>query len=83
MGKPFGIPVAHSGLTGVFTEAFDWSGTSLVYHGWAQPGTAKSETGWAIVRHTYSGSDLTDTQWAGGKATFDNVWTDRVSLNYS
>lgn len=77
------LGTVNQGLTGVYTEAFDYTGDSVTYHGWATPGTAKSAAAWAIVKFTYSGSNVTDIQWAGGSASFNQVWDNRASLGYS
>lgn len=60
------------------------STTSVTYVGKAPVGTATSEAKWQIQKLDESGSPETLViTWAGGNTTFDNVWDDRVSLNYS
>lgn len=70
---------------GNLTQALDYdSNRRLIYHGLAQPGTAKSAAGWQIISFTYnSNGDLTDIQWADGNFQLDNVWNDRATLSYS
>lgn len=65
------------------TKALDYSGANLVYLGSAVPGTLKSAAGWRITRYTYSGTNLTDIQYAGGSTDFTYVWNDRASYSYS
>ena len=77
------IGTLNTGLSGVYTEAFAYDGNNVEYHGWATPGSAKSAAVWAIVKFTYSGLLITDIQWAGGAATFDQVWDNRASLGFS
>jgi len=65
-------------------QAFAYNAQNMVeYHGWAQPGTAKSEAGWRIAKLTYSGFNVTDIQFADGDVEFDNIWDNRESLSYS
>ncbi len=55
-----------------------------IFIGLAKPGTATSKALWQIRKITYDGSGfLTDVQWAGGNATFNQVWDDRAGLSYS
>ena len=55
-----------------------------LYKGWADPGTATSSSTWRIQLLTFVGSegDVVVT-WDEGNSNFDNVWDNRVSLNYS
>ena len=65
-------------------NALDYDGSgNLIYQGQAVPGSAKSAAVWKITKFTYSGSNLTDTEWADGNHYEDNVWNDRASLSYS
>jgi hypothetical protein len=66
-----------------YTKAFDYSGNNILYYGRAKPGSLKSAAAWSIQFYTYSGNNITDIQYAGGKDTFTNVWDDRASLSYS
>jgi len=61
---------------------YDGSG-NVIYQGKARPGSLKSQAKWQIKKFTYSGSNLTDVQFAGGKDAFAYVWNDRNSLSYS
>ena len=66
------------------TTAFAYDGAdNLIYAGRAAIGSAKSAAVWQIKKFTYSGTNLTDEQWAGGTSAFDKVWNDRASLSYS
>jgi len=64
-------------------KKIEYSGSNLLYLGEAPPGSATSAAAWRIQKYTYSGSNLTDTQYADGDEEFDNVWDDRASLSYS
>jgi hypothetical protein len=54
----------------------------ITYVGEAQPGTTTATGEWRIKRITESGVDVA-IHWAGGEATFVNVWDDRLGLSYS
>ena len=53
-----------------------------VYIGKAVPGTATSAASWQIQKITYSGNYITQINFAGSSADFDQVWDDRTSLSY-
>lgn len=65
------------------TIKIDYDGSNPIYVGEADPGTATSSAGWRIKKLTYSGSNVTDVQWADGDLAEDNVWDDRAALSYS
>jgi len=67
------------------SKLYDYGGGSnILYIGWAlssgPPDATKAV--WAIQKFTYSGSNLTQTQWAVGSSTFANIWNNRASLTY-
>lgn len=66
-----------------YTIKMEYSGESPIYIGKASPGTATSSAAWQIQKLTYSGSNITDIQWADGDISFDNIWDNRDSLSYS
>ena len=69
---------------GLFTSVYDYDGSSnLIYSGTALAGSAKASPAWQIKKYTYSGSNLTDVQFADGNTQFDNIWNNRTSLSYS
>lgn len=56
----------------------------IQYLGLAQPGSSQASPVWLIKLFTYNASNqLTDIQFATGKATFENIWTNRAALSYS
>jgi len=59
------------------------AGTSILYEGWAQPGVVTSAPLWAIRKYVYSGSNLSQEQWADGNTNMDNVWDNRTGLIYA
>lgn len=67
-----------------YTVAMEYdTNNNPIYIGKAPMGTAKSENGWRLQKLTYSGSNLTDVQYADGNDSFDNVWDNRASYSYS
>lgn len=64
------------------TYEYDGSG-NVIYIGRALPGTAKTATGWQIQKLTWSGTTMTDIQWANGTRDYTAIWNDRASLSYS
>lgn len=68
----------------LLTQAIAYDGSNQTeYIGYAPPGTAQSEPRWLIKKLTYSGSLVTDIQFAGGEAKFNQIWDNRASLSYS
>ena len=53
------------------------------YLGFAVPGSSAAAAVWLIKKLTYSGTNVTDIQFANGSLAFDQVWDDRESLSYS
>lgn len=60
----------------------DFVDDNTFYKGWALPGTSESAGAWKITYTVLSGDDVT-VRYADGDASFNNVWTDRLSLAYS
>ena len=66
-----------------------YTGTNLIYKGFARPGASTSAAVWQIAFLTYDGSNnLLSIQWpedANGKASndFEFVWANRASYTYS
>ena len=68
------MPVVWAPLTIRYDE-----GATYGYLGQAAPGTSESSATWQIKRLTLADNVLL---FADGDANFDNVWSDRGSLNY-
>lgn len=73
-----------------FIVRIDYDANSnAIYQGWAQPGSATSDSTWRIVQNTYDGSNrFTGSgfpQNANGSPScaFAFVWDNRASLSYS
>ena len=58
------------------------AGNFLIYEGWAKPGSAYTDPVWAIRKYTYTGGNLTLTQWADGNTAEDNIWANAATLQY-
>lgn len=67
----------------LLTQAFAYNAGLTEYIGYALPGTAKASPKWLIKKLTYSGSLVTDIQFANGVIAFNSVWNDRASYSYS
>ena len=78
------LATSNAGLPGIYTEKMAYDANNLlIYHGWALPGTASSAAGWAIIKYTYTGTLISDKQWASGSVDFTQIWDNRASLSYS
>ena len=72
-------------------EAFQgtYTGTNLIYKGFARPGSSTSAPVWQIAFLTYDGSNnLLSIQWpqdANGNASndYEFIWANRASYTYS
>jgi hypothetical protein len=57
---------------------------NLLYKGQAAPGSSESSPVWRISKISFVGSDEDVVEeWAGGSASFDKVWDNRLGLSYS
>lgn len=68
-----------------FTQAFENNTNGQpTYIGKTTPGRGKDEAYWQIQKITYDSSNfVTDVQWASGTPTFDKVWDNRATYDYS
>jgi hypothetical protein len=62
-------------------QRIDESNPSEIYYGYADAGAGTSQPVWGIRRATRT-KDVTIYTWADGNENFDNVWDDRLTLNY-
>jgi hypothetical protein len=68
----------------LLTQAFAYTAGGLTeYIGYALPGTPKASPNWLIKKLTYSGTNVTDIQFANGVIQFDQIWDSKASLSYS
>jgi hypothetical protein len=67
----------------------EYTGTNLIYRGYARPGVATSEAKWQICKMTYDGDDnVTNIDWpeadnGSASSEFIFVWDDRASYTFS
>jgi hypothetical protein len=54
---------------------------NVTYVGFSKPGILPSQELWRIMRITENGGETT-IEFANGKDTFENLWTNRASLSY-
>ena len=64
-----------------YTILMDEADANTTYIGKATIGSATNQPLWQIQRASKSGN-ITTITFADGDDKFDNVWDDRVSLNY-
>jgi len=79
-GAVLGLGVLDAALTQKM--AYDGSG-QLEYVGEAAPGTSVGAEKWRIRKLTYSGTLLTDVQWADGSDKFSKSWNDKATYTYT
>ena len=67
------------------TMAFDYDGNgNQIYVGWAQTGTAQSDSGWRIMQQVFNGSNqVTQILWPAGSTGFGSIWANRTTYSYS
>jgi hypothetical protein len=66
---------------GVLTVRLDEVNDNLFYVGKAAVGTLDSDSAWQIARFTTTGVVLKG-EYANGSTAFDQVWNDRLTINY-
>jgi hypothetical protein len=91
--RPYGLKDAQGNL---IVDSFEWmafqgqySGTNLIYKGFARPGSSQSAAVWQISMQTYDASNnLLSVTWPEntlGVASndFQFVWANRASYTYA
>lgn len=67
----------------VYSKRIDFISDSVLYRGEAAVGSSESSSVWRIRKITIaSDNDISET-WADGVATFNKVWTDRLTYTYN
>jgi hypothetical protein len=67
-----------------YTQKIAYNASGMAeYIGEAKPGTLSSAIGWRIKKLTYSGTNVTDIQWADGTGEFVKTWDLYLSYTYS
>lgn len=68
----------------IYTTAYAYTAGGLIeYQGFAIAGTSKASVGWKIKKFTYSGTNITDIQFANGNSGFNHVWNNYAGYGYS
>ena len=78
---PAGAPGGEA-MPSVYAERNDFVGEDIIYQGEAAPGSLPSDPVWRIRKVVFIGDD-SFKYWADGDSLFDNVWDNRLSLDYS
>jgi hypothetical protein len=81
-------PIGPQGLSaedidGMYAERVDFITDSLLYKGWADPGTAESAAEWRIQRIVIGADDDVTKTYPDGSNGFEFAWDDRATLSYS
>jgi hypothetical protein len=82
-GAGVGQEVYVTNLSSDLAVQLDVASSTVTYVGKADAGTASSAASWKIFRMTTASDGDLSLEYADGNASFDNVWDDRTSLNYS
>lgn len=62
----------------------DESNPLITYYGYANIGSLPNQAVWSIKKITRdAATDIVTEQWAEGNRLYDNIWDDRVTLNYA
>ena len=64
-----------------YDQIIETADETTQYIGIASPGTATTESRWAIQKVTNDGTTSV-SRWANGNANFDKTWSDRASYTY-
>lgn len=78
--SPFELPESRQMVPVTLT---DFVSDTLIYQGYATPGSQTSDPVWRVKRIQISAVDGDVTEsFADGDSSYDNIWDDRVSLTY-
>ena len=68
-----------------YAKRVDFIGDTLIYRAEAVVGSLENAAAWRIRRLTIdvNSDDDIKEEWANGNATFDKIWNDRLTLDYS
>lgn len=67
----------------MLSERVDFVSDTLLYRGWAQPGTSDSASAWRIQKIELAPDGDVVKKWAAGTAAFEHAWTGRLGLVYT
>ncbi len=65
-------------------ERVENSSFKVIFQAWAPIGSSDDEAIWLISKLIYdSGGIFSERKWANGEDTFNKIWDDRATYNYS
>lgn len=64
-----------------YARQTDFVGDNIIYKGEAEAGSAFSTPNWRVRKIILNGDDVSEI-WADGNTNFDNIWDNRLFLNY-
>ncbi len=67
----------------VFAKRTDIVNDNLIYKGEAYVGSSSANPVWRIRRLTIGNDGDVTEEWANGNSNFDNIWDNRITLEYS
>jgi hypothetical protein len=66
-----------------FIARYAYTAAGLIeYIGYANPGSAEGDLVWQIRKMVYTGTSITQTNFADGSRSFEKSWTSRASYTY-
>lgn len=65
-----------------FIHKYEYSGSSLTYHGIAAPGSGTSSNVWRLMKYQYNGVNVSDILFSSGTANFIHQWDLRATYTY-
>ena len=74
-------PVGISEDNVAYARQTDFVGEDVIYKGEAEAGSPLNSPVWRIRKITIVNDDISEL-WADGNTNFDNIWDNRISLNY-
>lgn len=67
----------------VYTPRVDVIDEFTLYKGWAEPGSSEDAPVWRVSKLVLAADDDYYEIFADGNDKFDNIWADRLTLDYS
>jgi len=72
----------YSDILPSYIHKYEYTGSSLTYHGIAAPGSSTSSNVWRMIKYLYSGSNVSDVLFSSGTANFIYQWDLRTTYTY-
>ena len=78
------VGVLHGDILLYYQDRVDYASSTVIYYGWAAPGTAETTVKWQIVRETLDSSQRhTKKEFAQGSIDFTSAWSLLATYTYS